>query len=156
MNTPLNTPQRHGSVPLAHSTPDADQARPGDITHPQLRVLVRAARAFTDKRRIEAGEAPFWQAVHQTVHQPQAPVQNQAKSNPPRVETIEQGIMHADGFLEYTESLAVHCCSQGRGEGKRSRHDLRPCWRSWEGGTRHSRGCRMMSMRSTGWINSNH
>ena len=140
MNTPLNTPQRHGSVPLAHSTPttldlssavgshthlieqaasaatlpawpqgrgetgrlafiqsipngwtteqqnsvanyltassiitvdslsfmedtdwtdeiwgpDADQARPGDITHPQLRVLVRAARAFTDKRRIEA------------------------------------------------------------------------------------------------------
>ena len=202
MNTPLNTPQRHGSVPLAHSTPttldlssavgshthlieqaasaatlpawpqgrgetgrlafiqsipngwtteqqnsvanyltassiitvdslsfmedadwtdeiwgpDADQARPGDITHPQLRVLVRAARAFTDKRRIEAGEAPFWQAVHQTVHQPQAPVQNQAKSNPPRVETIEQGIMHADGFLEYTESLAVHYDGQGKAQ----------------------------------------
>ena len=202
MNTPLNTPQRHGSVPLAHSTPttldlssavgshthlieqaasaatlpawpqgrgetgrlafiqsipngwtteqqnsvanyltassiitvdslsfmedadwtdeiwgpDADQARPGDITHPQLRVLVRAARAFTDKRRSEAGEAPFWQAVHQTVHQPQAPVQNQAKSNPPRVETIEQGIMHADGFLEYTESLAVHYDGQGKAQ----------------------------------------
>jgi len=96
--------------------PDADQARPGDITHPQLRVLVRAARAFTDKRRIEAGEAPFWQAVHQTVHQPQAPVQNQAKSNPPRVETIEQGIMHADGFLEYTESLAVHYDGQGKAQ----------------------------------------
>jgi len=65
MNTPLNTPQRHGSVPLAHSTPDADQARPGDITHPQLRALVRDARAFTDKRRIEAGDAPFWQpGVH--------------------------------------------------------------------------------------------
>ena len=101
MNTPLNTPQRHGSVPLAHSTPTT------------------FARAFTDKRRIEAGEAPFWQAVHQTVHQPQAPVQNQAKSNPPRVETIEQGIMHADGFLEYTESLAVHY--DGIQQGHRSR-----------------------------------
>ena len=37
-----------------------------------------------------------------------------AKSYPPRVETIEQGIMHADGFLEYTESLAVHYDGQGK------------------------------------------
>ncbi len=93
--------------------PDADKARPGEMTYPQLRVLVRAARACVEERRIEAGDAPFWQQ-QQVVHQAQGPAQHQAKSYPPRVETIEQGIMHADGFLEYTESLAVHYDGQGK------------------------------------------
>jgi len=93
--------------------PESDKARPGEMTYPQLRVLVRAARACVDERRIEAGDAPFWQQ-QQVVHQAQGPAQHHAKSYPPRVETIEQGIMHADGFLEYTESLAVHYDGQGK------------------------------------------
>ena len=65
MNTPLNTPQRHGSVPLAHSTPttlDLGSAL-GSHTHLIEQAASTAALPAWPQGRGEAGKLAFIQSI---------------------------------------------------------------------------------------------
>ena len=65
MNTPLNTPQRHGSVPLAHSTPTTLDLSSAVGSHTHL--IEQAASAATlpawPQGRGETGRLAFIQSI---------------------------------------------------------------------------------------------
>ena len=65
MNTPLNTPQRHGSVPLAHSTPttlDLGSAL-GSHTHLIEQAASTATLPAWPQGRGETGRLAFIQSI---------------------------------------------------------------------------------------------